>query len=83
MWGRPLSENRANTVLLPANSERRVNGKLVKSLSGYTVQFVNVSMDKTDVLREGKNTIAVHCHQSGGGQGIDVGLVERKDHKQE
>jgi len=60
-----------------------LNGTLVKSLNGYTVQFVNVSIDEPDVLREGRNTIAVHCHQSGGGQGIDVGLVEIKDRKQE
>ncbi len=26
----------------------------------------------------GKNVLAVHCHQTGGGQAIDVGIVEVK-----
>jgi len=55
-----------------------VNGKLVKTLQGYTVQFINVKMDKADLLRVGENPLAVHCHQSAGGQGIDVGLVAIK-----
>jgi hypothetical protein len=53
-----------------------INGKHVKSLHGYTVQFINVNLDEEGVLREGRNTIAVHCQQTSGGQGIDVGLVE-------
>ena len=50
----------------------------VKALTGHTVQFINVSLDKADVLRVGENALAIHCRQSGGGQGIDVGVVELK-----
>ena len=57
-----------------------INGRLVKSLQGYKTSYVTVKMDQTDgVLNVGKNTIAVHCHQNDGGQGIDVGLMEVKD----
>ena len=27
-------------------------------------------------IREGKNSLALHCHQNGGGQYIDVGIIE-------
>ena len=29
-------------------------------------------------LKEGKNTMAVHCRQTGGGQFVDVGIVDVK-----
>jgi len=58
------------------DAEIYVNGKLVKKLAGYVTEVINVPMDKADgVLREGKNTLAVHCRQTTGGQGIDVGIV--------
>lgn len=55
-----------------------VNGKLVTQLKGYTTDYVSVplSADAARALRTGDNTIAVHCHQTGGGQYIDVGIAE-------
>jgi len=55
-----------------------VNGKLVAKLEGYTTGYVRVALDEKGwaVLSEGPNCLAAHCHQTGGGQYIDVGLVD-------
>jgi len=59
------------------DAEIYINGKLVKELSGYVTELINAPMGKeADALREGRNTVAVHCHQTKGGQGVDVGIVE-------
>lgn len=55
-----------------------VNGKRVASLTGFQTGYVNVDVGEqlAKQLRRGKNVIAVHCHQTGGGQYIDVGIVQ-------
>ncbi|GAA4311141.1 hypothetical protein GCM10023149_06040 [Mucilaginibacter gynuensis] len=56
-----------------------LNGILVASAKGYTSNYVTVplSADAKKVLKPNAiNTIAVHCHQNGGGQYIDVGLFK-------
>jgi len=59
------------------DAEIYINGKQVKKLSGYVTELINVPLGKdASVLRKGKNTIAVHCHQTRGGQGVDAGIVE-------
>ena len=59
------------------NAEVYINGRLAAKLDSYTSGYVSVPLLETPstVLRAGQNTIAVHCHQTGGGQYIDVGLV--------
>jgi len=53
-----------------------INGKLVKKFPGYLTQHQDVPVGRgEDSLKKGNNTIAVHCHQTTGGQGIDVGIV--------
>jgi hypothetical protein len=60
------------------DAEVYVNGKLVRALKGYTAAYKPAALeaDVRDLLRAGKNVIAVHCRQTGGGQYIDVGLSE-------
>jgi hypothetical protein len=62
------------------DAEIYVNGALAARLSGYTVQYETRPLSKEAVkaFKPGKNRIAVHCHQTGGGQYIDVGLATVK-----
>jgi hypothetical protein len=55
-----------------------LNGERVLRLEGYTTQYLNLEMSDQGqkALRRGKNTLAVRCKQTGGGQYIDVGLVQ-------
>ena len=55
-----------------------VNGSLVVELPGATAGFSYVPLTTAAraALRPGRNVIAVHTHQTRGGQFIDVGLVD-------
>ena len=50
-----------------------INGKLVVALSGYTTGY-EVYEIASDSLRQGANVVAIHVHQSTGGQFIDFGF---------
>ncbi|MCA9189793.1 MAG: glycoside hydrolase family 2, partial [Planctomycetales bacterium] len=58
-----------------------INGAKVKSLDGYTTEYQTLPLDDNarGVLKPGKNTLAVHCHQTGGGQFIDVHVVDTEN----
>jgi hypothetical protein len=53
-----------------------VNGKRLVQERGYLTAYRDTPLDEAQksLFRPGKNTIAVRCRQTGGGQGIDVGL---------
>jgi hypothetical protein len=59
------------------DAEIYINGKQVKSLEGFVTRYLQLPLDAAAVraLRQGRNTIAVHCHNTAGGQYVDVGLL--------
>ncbi len=60
------------------DAEIYLNGVLAVKLSGYITDYDEFEISKAAAaaLQPGRNTIAVHCHQTTGGQGIDVGILE-------
>lgn len=55
-----------------------IDGRLAASVPGYSgaYELVPVSPEASAALTPGRHTLAVHCHQTIGGQGVDVGLME-------
>jgi hypothetical protein len=55
-----------------------LNGVLAGSASGYISDYELMSLTPAGraALKPGKNIIAIHCHQTGGGQYVDAGIVD-------
>ena len=53
-----------------------VNGNAIFRANGYITGYRDVMLDSNQqaFFHPGPNTVAVHCRQTGGGQGIDVGI---------
>ncbi len=62
------------------DAEVYINGTLVAKLPSYVGDYENLDLnpEALKALKQGKNMIAVHCHQKSGGQFIDVGIVDVK-----
>ena len=63
-------------VFYDEDVEIYINGVLAGSAKGYVTDYVSLPMTPAGrtALKPGKNIIAVHCHQTIGGQYIDVGI---------
>src|ERR1022692_2390033 len=60
------------------DAEVYVNGVLAIKASGFTSGYdaFPLAPDARATLKAGKNLIAIHCHQTIGGQYVDFGLVD-------
>jgi hypothetical protein len=60
------------------DAEIYINGVLALRARGYSNSYSAVPLNGrgTAALKPGKNLIAIHCHQTRGGQYIDLGLVD-------
>lgn len=55
-----------------------LNGVELARLEGYTTEYTDLRLDPATVrraLRTGSNVLAIHCHQTRGGQYLDAGLM--------
>ncbi len=59
-------------------AEVYINGVLAVKTSGYTSSYENFELTPAGkaALKPGKNIVAIHCHQTGGGQYVDMGFVK-------
>lgn len=77
------SQQISNLFLMVYNDEDveiYVNGVLAGSATGYRTSYGLMSLTaagRAALIPNAINTLAVHCHQTSGGQYIDVGLVVR------
>lgn len=59
------------------DAEVYLDGLRIMTLAGYTTAYENVPLDAKarGLLKPGRHVLAFHVHQTGGGQGLDAGLV--------
>ncbi|HZY85255.1 MAG TPA: beta-galactosidase, partial [Gemmataceae bacterium] len=66
------------------DAEVYLNGVLAAKVQGFVTGYEDVAINEAarKALKPGgKNVIAIHCHQTTGGQYIDAGLIELKERR--
>ena len=60
------------------DAEVYINGVLAVKTGGFTGSYDAFPLTDASraTLKENKNVVAIHCHQTGGGQYVDLGFVE-------
>ena len=60
------------------DAEVYLNGKQILQVPGYSTSYVLIplGLEAQQAVKIGTNIFAVHCRQTSGGQGIDVGIVD-------
>jgi hypothetical protein len=60
------------------DAEVYIDGTLAAKVTGYDTAYetVPIRSQARNLLKSGKHSLAVHCHQTQGGQYIDVGIVD-------
>jgi hypothetical protein len=76
-----LSERPTGEVLLrihhDEDAEVYLNGVLATKVTGFVTRYklATISDAARATLKAGRNVLAIRCHQTGGGQYVDAGLV--------
>lgn len=58
------------------DAEVFINGQPATRQSGFTTEYEVVPVGRRAALKPGKSVFAIHCHQTSGGQYIDLGIVD-------
>ena len=75
-WPTDITGTPAFRVHHDEDVEIYVNGVLAAKTDGFTSEYEELPMtpEGAAALKSGKNQLAVHCHQTEGGQYIDIGI---------